>query len=40
MQEGSQGCFKAEEGFLLADRRALMSGLEALEDGGGEPRLL
>ena len=36
----SQGCFKAEEGCLLADTRAVMCGLEVLEDGGGEPRLL
>ena len=40
MQEGSQGCFEKEEGCLLADRRAVMCGLEFLEDAGGEPRLL
>jgi len=40
MQDGSQGCFKAEEGCLLADRRAVMSEMEVLEDGGGEPRLV
>jgi len=40
MEEVSQGCFEAEEGCLLADRRAVMCGLEVLEDAGREPRLL
>ena len=40
IQEGSQGCFEAKEGCLLAERRAVMCGLEVLEDGGGEQRLV
>ena len=40
MQEGRNCCFPCEEGSLLVDRRALMCGLEVLEDAGGEPGLL
>ena len=39
-EEGSNGCFAAEEGSLLTCRRVLMCGLEVLEVGGGEQRLL
>jgi len=39
-EEGSSGCFAAEEGSLLAGRWVLMCGLEVLEEAGGEPGLL
>jgi len=40
MEEGRNCCFPAEVGFLFANRRVLMCGLEVLEDGGGEQRLV
>jgi len=40
MEEVSQGCFEAEEGFVLADGLTVMCGMEVLGYTGGEPRLL